>query len=166
MDAILILADKDAGTKEVAVKMWKERIAARAVLFHNNKVALMHVRKYQYYKLPGGGVENGESIQDGLFREVLEEVGCTINIVGEIGTIIEYRSQKEELQTSHCFLAQVVKKGRSQLTKEELDEDYVLLWVDLNEAIMLIKESKPTNYVGKFIVKRDLCFLEKAKSSN
>ena len=71
---------------------YRLRPSARAVLFDDtSRVALMHVVSDNYYKLPGGGIDEGEDIHTGLKRELLEEVGAkSIDILGEIGQIDVY----------------------------------------------------------------------------
>ena len=59
----------------------KRRDAARAVLLKGNKIALIYVSRHGYHKLPGGGIEKGESIEDALFREIKEETGCKKKII-------------------------------------------------------------------------------------
>ena len=55
------------------------RDAARAIIFQNDKIALIYSKKKGYYKFPGGGIESGESNEQALCREVLEECGRKIN---------------------------------------------------------------------------------------
>ena len=75
-------------------ELYKVRKASRAVLFNSlNQIALPFVSKNMYHKLPGGGIEKGESIIEALNREIIEEVGAKIDIISEIGTIIEYRDK-------------------------------------------------------------------------
>ena len=74
----------------------RHREAARAVVFDfENKVALLHVKKHAYHKLPGGGLEEGEDIKTALEREMMEEIGCQVEVQNEIGEIIEYRNQHD-----------------------------------------------------------------------
>lgn len=40
-----------------------------------------------------GGIELGESTDKALRREVKEEVGADIEVLGEIGAILEYRNE-------------------------------------------------------------------------
>ena len=147
------------------LKEFEKRKAARAAVFDNEKnIAILKVGKHNYHKLPGGGVEEGENLAMALAREILEEIGCKISVVGEVGKIIEYRDKWNLEQESYCYLAKLVsKKGQSDFTKEEKENGFAVLWVSLNEAIEKIKKDQPDDYEGKFIKARDLCFLEEAK---
>ena len=75
MQVIKIICDTDVGSNAPAPAQFVERIAARAVVFdaHNN-VALLHATNKGYHKLPGGGVEAGESVEEVLAREMAEEM--------------------------------------------------------------------------------------------
>lgn len=143
--------------------IYKERLAARAIIRRGNKIAFQFLGRDNYYKLPGGGVENNESLLDGLSREVREEVGCEIRVLGEVGQIIEYRDDLELKQTSCCYLAELVGEvGEPALTESEIDEEMKSFWIEPDEALRLIKANLPETYEGKFIVMRDAIFLEAA----
>ena len=161
------LTEKEVGLETVSVtEPLKLREAARAVLFDaENKVALLHVTKHNYHKLPGGGIESGEDIKIALTREVMEEVGCQIEVGEELGQIIEYKNGLQEKQISYCFTAKVVgEKGNTSFTEEEREEGLEPQWMDLNEAIETLEKDEPNNYVGKFIQQRDLIFLNEARN--
>ncbi len=169
MKLLLILKDEDIGIKSRKIKMEK-RLAARAVLSLGGKIALLNVTKDGYHKLPGGGVEEGENIKQALLREILEETGCTIEIMKEVGKIIEHRTHEGILreksgvnQTSYCYTAKVIKKGHPKFDEGEMEAGYQLEWVDLNSAISMLQNEKPSIYEGKFIVRRDLALLEATK---
>lgn len=54
--------------------------AARAIIIENGKILLMFRNKYgsQYYTLVGGRVNDGETVEQGLVREVKEETGLNV----------------------------------------------------------------------------------------
>lgn len=160
---ILEVTDADVGLRTKPDARYTTRTAARAVLRKGNLIALLHVSTHHYYKLPGGGVDEGETIDAALKREIQEEVGCTCRVLGKIGEIVEHRSQSNVLQTSHCFMAEVEKEGKPDFTEEEIQDGFEVVWVTLDEAVTLLKKSKPDTYDGKFIIKRDLAFLEQAE---
>ena len=61
MKTILTIRDKDFGLDFPDLPVYKERRSSRAVVLDGDgKIALLHVTKKNFYKLPGGGVEEGE----------------------------------------------------------------------------------------------------------
>lgn len=59
-----------------------KRILAVAVLVKDNDVLLIHRRNSkEYYVFPGGGVEEGESVEQAVLRELKEETSITAEIV-------------------------------------------------------------------------------------
>ena len=142
------------------------RQAARAVVFDNNKkVALLFVSAKGYHKLPGGGVEEGESLEEALKRECREEIGCEIKITGEIGTIVEYRTFFNVKQESFCYVAEVVgEKGEPMFMDDEIEEGFMIKWVNFDEAIKLMEADQSSDYQGKFIKIRELAFLKEVKN--
>ena len=168
MKTILTIHEQDINPDAPVVDYDKfgTRQAARAVVYdQKGAVALLHVGLYDYHKLPGGGIDKGEDIASALTRELLEEIGCIAEVMGELGKIIEYRDQLELRQTSYCFTAkQIGKKGRPSFTAKEIRELFSIVWSDnIDSAIKLIEQDKPTNYQGHFIQKRDLAMLKAAK---
>lgn len=101
MKLLKTINPQNATAKEVEQYLVRE--AARAVVIDAaGQVGLLKVTKRKFYKLPGGGIEVGESQQTALKRECLEEIGCNIEILDEIGTIVEYRKMFQIKQILHC----------------------------------------------------------------
>lgn len=62
------------------------RVAVRAIIVHDSKLLCVRQKKYQgslteatnqYWNVPGGGLEEGEALTDGVCREIIEETGIT-----------------------------------------------------------------------------------------
>lgn len=146
---------------DVECNKYKIRKAARSVALNSSsKIPLLYVSKNEYHKLPGGGIEENEDIEAALKREMLEEVGANIEILKEIGVIIEYKNSSETLQISYCYYSKIVGElCNTDFTEKEKNDGFVLKWVTIDEAIELITNDKPLDYMGGFIRKRDLEFL-------
>lgn len=132
-------------------------------------IAIFNKSNKNEYKLPGGGVDKGEDIKEAFKRETLEETGCEIEIIDELGTIEEHKSLDNFKQISYIFVGKVLKdNNKLELTQKEKDEGAKLIWVDKKKGLKLItecfenlKESKYENlYHSKFIVLRDRYILE------
>lgn len=61
------------------------RIAARALILHEDRLLLVNAYpsgKSDLWCAPGGGLNPGQSIPDNLAREVMEETGLSITVLG------------------------------------------------------------------------------------
>ena len=80
------------------------RNSARSIIIKNSKVAMIHSLKYDYYKFPGGGIEDGERPIDALLRETCEESGLIVipETIKEYGYV--HRIQKSDKNDNECFV--------------------------------------------------------------
>ena len=62
---------------------------ACAIIIEEGRILLMHRRKagIEYYTVPGGKIEPGETPEQACVREVLEETGLTVEITSEFAVL-------------------------------------------------------------------------------
>jgi len=146
---------------------WLERKTARVILSDAQKrIALLHSAKRGMHHIPGGGIDDGDTVESALRREALEETGCRIKNIRELGQTEEWWNDYISThQISYCFLAEVDgEKGSPRFTAGEIESGYSLSWRTLDEAIALLEsERNLEDYDGRFTVFRDLAFLEEAR---
>ncbi|MCE7793825.1 NUDIX domain-containing protein [Salipaludibacillus sp. CUR1] len=103
------------------------------VIIENKKFGLIkRIREgIVYYVFPGGGIENGETPEDGAKREAFEELGVEVKVND---CIAEIRFNG----TQYFFLSEIIggEYGTGQ-GEEYIDENrnrgtYVPIWIDLD----------------------------------
>lgn len=97
------------------------KIAVRALIIKGSKVFLLHRRDYDMWELPGGGMDNKETIEQALKREIKEETNLIIKPLRLVGVYHNYR----ENTLIFTFLVKVL-SGR--LKKNEEADDFK--WYD------------------------------------
>jgi len=150
---------------EEEAKTFRVREACRAIVSDDDGlIALLYVANEDYYKLPGGGIEKGEEKLNALQRECLEEIGCDVEVISEVGSITEYRKIFKIKQISYCYLAKVKgPKGISNLTTEEIDKGFKQVWLAYPEAMQAMIKSDASSLEGSaYIVPRDTALLKEA----
>ncbi len=148
------------------------RIASRAIIMNNNKIAMIKCEKHGYYKFPGGGINQGESLTEALMRETREETGLiikekTIKPICYIKEIHKCNFYNEAIfeQESYYFKADVYDEI-SQTSLDDYEEKlgYHLEYVSINSAI---KTNKKLLKKGEFsFLKRENNVLEYLKECN
>lgn len=105
-------------------------VGAFAIIFdHRKRVLLCHRRDFDFWNLPGGRIEKGETPWDGVVREVKEETGLDIKIKKLIG--IYFKPHKNDLVFS--FLCKI-KSGKIHAT-DEADKAIFFKYNDLPKNI-------------------------------
>lgn len=167
MKPLAVIRDKDVFPNELIKEdvVFKFRCAVKVVVKDSDgKIALVGTK---YRLLPGGGVEEGETIREAITRECLEEVGCNIEIDKEIGFTEEYRAQIGRHQKTHFFLARLVgEKGEPQTTQDD-EQGIEVDWYGLDDAITLLEkevvEIPSMSYHASFNVRTHLIVLKELK---
>lgn len=141
---------------------YKLRKSARGIVLNENgEMAVQYLRTHDYHKLPGGGVDAGETVEAALAREIQEEVGCTCEIIRPLGIAIEYRNEHNLLHISYGFAAHLLGEvGTPKLEPGEVEEGQETLWLTPATALEQMKNDRPDQRKGHFILEREKAFLE------
>jgi len=118
------------------------RTAVRAVILRGLDLLMVYSANVGDYKFPGGGVDEGESHEQALARELREECGASLlSVDGELGAVIEYNFAKDKgfdvfKMTSHYYFCQAGDDFETQkLDDYERDLGFKPVWVDIEDAI-------------------------------
>ena len=143
------------------------RNSARSIIIRNEKIAMIHSQKYDYYKFPGGGIENGENPIDAMIRETREETGLivipeTIKEYGYVHRIQRSDSDPTErfIQDNFYYLCDAMDSLASQdLDDYEAKECYQLEFIEPVLAIKKNRNVKGSPY-NQMMFEREACVLE------
>lgn len=98
-----------------------KRVSSRGIIIENDYVYLMFRRRIkenremkEYYVIPGGGINENETLEENVKREVKEEFSVDVKINGYIG-------KNESEETIANFFSCSIISGTPKLGGEELD---------------------------------------------
>lgn len=147
----------------------KRRKTVRAILINEYKqVALLHIvgidkfGNRDHFETPGGGIEENEDFITALRREILEEIGCSISNIKEIGHVDIQYNLLNRIDEGYFFYAEVSKFIGQNLNEYEKRIFKDIKWIKIEELDSLYQNYKIDN-VGIMIHKRDFMIINKAK---
>lgn len=78
----------------------RRRVGVRGIIVHEGRLlCACHWRddgsRADYWAIPGGGLDPGESLEDGVRRELVEETGIE-PVVGRLLFVQQFRSSRED----------------------------------------------------------------------
>lgn len=97
-----------------------KRINGRAIIIDNDEVLLMFRRKIkngitkEYYAIPGGGLEENETIEECVKREIQEEFNLEIEVKEQLGVV------EDEKNIGYIYNCSII-SGTPTLGGEELE---------------------------------------------
>ncbi len=95
---------------------------SRAIIFDNDRLLvfyrerIMEGKRICYYAIPGGHVEDGETLEETCIRELSEELNINIEILGYLGMIVVNGVEE------HYFHGKII-SGKPLLGGEELERN-------------------------------------------
>ena len=136
----------------------EKRVSARAIIIEENEVLTMFRRKKkddgsykEYYVIPGGGIEENETLEETCIRELKEEYNVEIEILGYLG------SDEREKTIGHFFHAKIVNGipalGGEEALRNNKDNYYEIRKIRLDklneidiDATSFIEKAKDMEY--------------------
>ena len=98
----------------------EKRISARGIIIEDNYIYVMFRRRIndgiikEYYVIPGGGINDDETLEENLIREMKEEFSIDVRIIGYLG------KDESEDSIAHFFGCEII-EGKPKLGGEELE---------------------------------------------
>ncbi len=123
--------------ERLAGQVYTYRPGAYAVIFDADQRVAAVKNGYGNYFLPGGGADPGETMEETLRREVLEECGHDIQIHRKLGEATECFwseiGQRHFEMHGHFYAASF-----GQWVRGPVDDDHILIWLTAEEAVKLL----------------------------
>ncbi|EKO3429372.1 NUDIX domain-containing protein [Vibrio fluvialis] len=119
-----------------------QRKAARAIVLDGEDILMLYTERYYDYTLPGGGVDEGEDILQGMVRELEEETGAqNIHNIKPFGLYEEFRPwYKDDADVMHmvsyCFTCKIDRElGDTNYEDYEIKNGMKPVWINIRDAI-------------------------------
>ena len=113
----------------------KTRTGCRGIVIKEGKMLLSREENTDWYLIPGGGLEAGETPEQCCQREVEEETGYIVRTGECFLAMNEY--YEEYRYVSYYFVCEVVETGSMRLTEQEKKRGLRPLWLPVREAYAL-----------------------------
>ena len=128
----------------------KTIIASGAVIIEEGKLLVNKDDKDYFYKIPGGTVELGDSLEEACIREVKEEINGEIKIIKPLNSLIIYKNPQTGKEM-RIVLIHYLEELRNKEEIKPLDPIKEIVWLDIEE-INLGKYNVAPNI--KFLVEK------------
>ena len=111
----------------------------------------------------GGGVEAGEEHEDAIRRELREELGATVEIIGKIGVVEDYYNLIHRHNVNNYFLCRALSFGATSPTEDEVNCFHISpICLSFDEAVAEYEKRAVTS-LGRLLKNRELPILLEAK---
>jgi 8-oxo-dGTP diphosphatase len=121
----------------------------------NHIVTLDKFGSRNYIETPGGGIDEGESPEQAVLREIQEECGMIGTILEKIGTIEDEYRLIHRQNINHYYLVQVIREGNKHWTEQEHRLIQAQPWLSLDEALRWY-QSLPDHGIAQLIKQREI----------
>ena len=147
----------------------KTRVGCRGIVIKDSRMLISHEVNADYYLIPGGGLEVGETPEECCTREVCEETGFIVKPVFHYLTMNEYYEEYKFI--SHYFLCDIIGESEQSLTANEIRRGLIPEWISPDKMVELYSkhgdfaitnEEKRGAYLREYIALKE--YLRKSKA--
>jgi len=139
MNKQIVCKDVFGNEYEVDADRLEQRVGVYAVIIKGGKILL--TRQWDGYSLVGGGVDKGETLEDGIIREVKEETGLDMTpgkLIYQVTTFFKRNEQATPCQSFQFYFTHDKLSG-------EIDNNNITMsektytnnapeWINLNDV--------------------------------
>ena len=147
-----------------------DRQTARAIVFDDEGYFyFVHVDrdddfgKVKYIETAGGGVEDGETPDVAIYRELEEELGASVEVICKIGVVSDYYNKIKRHNINNYYLCRVLSFGEKHMTEDEINSWHLsTAKLRYDEAVAEYENGRKTP-LGRLVCNRELPILKRAK---
>lgn len=164
----IILNEGNLRDEEIEFKRYKARAL---IIDDNNVVTLCNYR--DVYMLPGGKIDSGENTEEGLLRELEEELGLVFNcndleeLVSVVNIAPNYPvGDSDKYANRACYTDYYVirtnrkiDKEKVKLTDREKKHNFRIEYIPMDRIIEVIENNEHYSFRNKYFVKELLAVL-------
>lgn len=135
------------------------RVSARAIIFQEGKLLTMFRRKFnsgeltEYYVIPGGGQDDGETLEEAVTRELKEEMSIDIKVVSFLG------NEVDKMGEANYFYCEIL-SGTPKLGGEELERNSQENYYE--PRLLKLEDIETVNLYGKNFVEKAIKLISKS----
>ena len=146
------------------------RLVARAILLNEqNKIALHTLHRddifgnQTYLETPGGGVDEGETFEEAVKRECLEETGADIQIICPLGEVEDAYNLIGRKNINRFYLCRILSQKEKHFVSEGDGFIQHTDFYSIDEAISAYRKQEDRGVAG-LVKRRELPLLLEAKN--
>ncbi len=114
----------------------KTRIGCRGIVVADGKILVSREEKTDYWLIPGGGLETGETLEACCVREILEETGYIIKPIKQFLLLNEYYEAYRYV--SHYFICEMTGVDKQNRTAAEIERGLIPKWMDIQDFLKIV----------------------------